>query len=261
MPALQRTMDATFLNSVANREDVRPFLGGEGEIDLGPLLLNPANVCLVEPDAGGWLLQAVLPGVYELHTAFLPEARGASYFNVAREALRWVFTATDALELWTKCPDDNGGARFAAARMGFRERFRREDAWQPGVGISYQALTVDDWVARDRRVISEGEAFHRRLEEAKVAAGITLPPHPADAAHDRAVGAACLMIKGGQLGKAVGVYGRWARFAGYQPIEAVGNGVLDIGDAIVEVTEDATFRVLRWADHVRSFPADANAEP
>lgn len=240
---LHRTMDATFLNSVANREDVRPFLGGEGPIDLGPLLLNPANYGLVVDGAGGWLLQAVLPGVYELHTLFLPEARGASYFVVAREALRWMFTRTDCLEIITKCPDDNGGARMAAGHMGFRERFRREDAWAPGVGISYRVFTLDDWFVRDKAAIMEGRAFHKALEAAKVAAGITLPAHPEDEAHDRAVGAAVLMIRGGQESKAVGFYTRWALFAGYQTFEQVGPSLFDVREAIVEVSE-GQMRVL-----------------
>lgn len=40
---ITETRNATFLNKVANDPDVRPWLLGEGELDLGPLLADPAN--------------------------------------------------------------------------------------------------------------------------------------------------------------------------------------------------------------------------
>lgn len=235
---LYRTMDATFLNEVINDPGVRPFLGGVGELDLGPLLANPDNVGLEVMGDGGWFLQAIMPGVYELHTCFLPHARGRAYFAAAREALRWMFTMTDCLEIVTKCPDDNAGARMAAGVMGFRERFRREIAWppeDPSVGVSYRVFTLDDWIARDKECLAEGRRFHAALEEAKLAAGSDLPVHPDDDAHDRAVGATVLMARTGQLAKAIGSYNRWAVFAGYQSIAQVGHNLVDVRDAVVEI--------------------------
>lgn len=235
---IQRTMDATFLNEVSNHPEVRPWLGGDGVLDLGALADNPDNV-LLETDGGGWVLHPLLPGVYELHTMFLPEGRGRSYFAAAREALRWMFSATDALEIVTKCPDDNGPARMAASIAGFRERFHRDDAWKPGVGVSYQVFSIDDWFVRDKECLAAGRAFHDTLEAAKTAAGSTLPTHPDDEAHDRAVGAAVLMIRGGNMSKAVAFYNRWAIFAGYATIEALSPSLVDVRDAIVEVRGDA----------------------
>lgn len=241
---IKRTMDATFLNEVANHPDVRPWLGGEGVLDLTPAALDP-NSILLEATGGGWLLHPIMPGVYELHTMFLPRARGRAYFAAAREALRWVFTHTDALEIVTKCPDDNGAARMAASIVGFRERFRREDAWKPGVGISYQVFSLDDWFVRDDAVREAGHAFHEQLEEAKAAAGSTLPVHGDDEAHDRAVGAAVLMIRAANMAKAVAFYNRWAIFAGYATIEALSQNLVDVRDAIVEVRGDGQMGVLR----------------
>lgn len=240
---IKRTMDATFLNQVANHPEVRPWLGGEGSLDLTEAANNPANI-LLEADGGGWVLHPIMPGVYELHTMFLPEARGRSYFAAAAEALRWMFTQTDALEIVTRCPDDNGGARMAASVVGFRERFRREDAWKPGVGVSYQVFSVDDWFVRDKECLAAGRAFHEALEAAKLAAGSTLPVHPEDEAHDRAVGACTLMIRGGYMAKGVSFYCRWASFAGYATIEALSPTLVDVRDAIIEVRADGTMGVL-----------------
>lgn len=239
---ITRTMDATFLNEVANHPEVRPFLGGRDDagelihLDLTEKVRNPANIALLAPD-GGWLLQAMLPGVYELHTLFLPSGRGRSYFARAKEALRYVFTRTDALEILTKVPDDNAGARMAAALVGFRERFRREGVWETGCGVSFQALTLDDWLARDPVIRQAGHEFHETLEAAKRAAGSELPTHPDDEAHDRVVGACYLMAQAGFVAKAVGIYGRWAAFAGYAPIEALAPNVLDVRDAVVEIDQ------------------------
>lgn len=233
---IKRTMSATFLNAVANHPEVRPFLGGMENpvLDLSPLVEDPRCICLEVSGAGGWVLQPILAGVYELHTIFLPEARGRAYFEQARQAVRMVFCKTDCLEIVTKCPDDNGPARMAAKLMGFRQRFRREDAWSPGVGISYQVFSLDDWFVRDEQCKLAGAAFHDALEAAKIATGSTLAIHPEDEAHDRAVGAACLMIKAGQIEKGVAFYCRWAAFAGYAPIFHLGNGLIDVQDAIVQ---------------------------
>lgn len=246
MPAvIRRTMDATFLNEVASHPEVRPWLSPDGrELDLTNDISNPANIAL-EAKGGGWVLRALLPGVYELHTLFLPSARGRAYFAAAWEAVRYVFTRTDALEIVTKCPDSNGGARMAAATMGFRERFRREDAWAPGVGVSYQAFNLDDWFVRDPECLKAGERFHVELKAAEVAAGVTLPDHPEDATHDRAAGAAALMIGAGQMAKALGFYNRWATLAGYPGIAGIGHNVIDMHEAVVEV-RDGSMNVLLW---------------
>ncbi len=231
---IRRTMDPAFLTEVANHPEVRPWLGGEGPIDLTARCHNPANIVLVDEGRGGWVLQQILPSVYELHTLFLPEARGRAYFASAREALRWVFTRTDALEIVTKCPDDNGAARMAAKLVGFRERFRREDAWGPGVGISYQVFSVDDWFVRDPECLAAGKTFHEAVEAGKGPDATTLPDHPEDEAHDRAAGAAYLIVQAGQTLKGVGFYNRWAAFAGYPPIQALANDMIDMSDERVE---------------------------
>lgn len=241
---IYRTMDPTFANEAANHPEVRPFLGGpEGPLDLTGLVLNPANYVLEVMGAGVWILQSTLDGVYDLHTLFLPEARGREYFVQAREALRWMFTRTDCLEVTTLCPDDNPGARMAASMMGFRERFRREGAWPTGAGVSYRVFSVDDWFVRDKACLLEGRRFHEALEVAKAQAGSTLPTHPDDDTHDRAVGAAALMVMEGQTSKGIGFYNRFAVQAGYAGIMALDLHTIDVRDAIVAI-EGGQMRVL-----------------
>jgi hypothetical protein len=258
---LRRTMNADLLNEVANHPDVRPFLGAAelGTLDLTDLVENPRNVALVG-DAGGFVYQQLMPGVYELHTLFLPEARGKALMAAARESFRFMFTRTDCLEILTKCPDDNGGARFASSALGFRERFRREAAWETLAGISYRVFSVDDWFVRDPECLAAGQEFHAMVEAAKEAATALLPEgaalfpvHPEDATHDRAAGAACLMAKAGLTTKGAAFYNRWAIFAGYATIAAISETLIDIQDAIIEV-RDGHMEVLKCRSEQQSQP-------
>jgi len=242
---IRRTMDAGLVNRLANDPSIRPYIGGgDGTLDLSELVGNPANY-VIEGEGGAWVLQPILEGVYELHTLFLPEGRGKSYMVGAREALRMMFTETDCWEIVTKCPDDNPGARMAATLIGFRERFRRENAWAPDVGISYQVFGVDDWFVRDKECLREGVTFHEVLEAAKPVEGSELPEHPEDQMHDRAAGAAALMIHGGHPDKGVAFYNRWAIFAGYPPIAQVAPYVFDIGEGVIVEFRRGEMAVLR----------------
>jgi hypothetical protein len=237
-------MTADLFNEVANHPDVRPWIGhGLDPVDLSQAASDPRNVFLWGVD-GGWWLHPLGDGVYEIHSLFLKSGRGKTFFEGAREVLRYMFVQTDATEILTKCPDDNRGAIMAAKIVGFRERFRRENAWAPGVGISYWAFTLDDWMARDPQVLAEGRAFHDWLEQAKIDAGSSSEIHDDDEAHDRAAGAAKMLISAGQTQRGVALYNRWAIFAGYATIEAIGPGLVDIRDAIIQVKDGSMDAIL-----------------
>ena len=233
---IRRTLDGTFLTEIANRPDIRPMIGpGDGFVDLRPVASNPEHY-VIEADHGGWILEAKGPGVYEIHSLFLPEGRGASFFKAARDMLRYMFTRTDCTEIWTRCPDDNPGARMAALKNGFREVFRRENCWGEGVGVSYQSLTIDGWSMRDPEALKAGQAFHEQLGDHL--------SHPEDEAHDRAVGAALLMARAHQIGKGVQWFNRFAAFAGYAPIQALGVDIVATADQIIEIGPES-IRVLK----------------
>ena len=240
---IRRTMDAGFVNALANRPDIRPYIGGGLEaLDLTSVVENPENY-VIQADGGCWILHALTPGAFELHTLFATEGRGRSYFGNAREAIRWMVAHTDAIEILTKGPDDNPGARVAAVLCGFKERFRREDAWHTGVGIAYLVLTIDQWCFSDPETRKAGRAFHAALEDAKKAAGSELPSHPDDDAYDHAAGAAVLMGRARNLTKGLVYYNSWAVFAGYAPIRQLGPSLVDLHDAVVEV-HDGEMHVL-----------------
>jgi hypothetical protein len=235
-------MDAGFLNSVVNHPEVRPWLGGAEPIDLTPALSDPRNVALVS-DHGGFFLEWREPGLYEVHTQFLPSGRGRHAFEAVWEAMRYMFVETDCTRLLTRVPVFNRRTLAFTAAIGWRKLFERKAAWPMPNGqmsdVHYYAFDFEDWRARDRTLTAHGQWFHDRLEIAKKDVGSLLPVHDEDDAHDRAVGASVLMIRAGNAKKAVWLYNRWANHAGYASIRMIGDTptIVDVVDAIVQMRD------------------------
>lgn len=235
----RRVLDAVRINEIANDPNVRPWLGGEGDLDLTNVVADPANISfLSNENNGAYVCHKVGDGVYEVHSLFLPSGRGGYAVDCMREGLRYMFCATDCVELRTKIPDNNEMAKGIGRIAGFQEIFRRENCWLASdrkTGCSYQSMTMDAWRSRDPDIRQHGELFHEKLEMAKAGIGSALPIHDEDEAHDRAVGASMLMALNGNPRKAVWAYNRWAIFAGYAPITLLSDApvLIDVVDAVV----------------------------
>lgn len=233
---IRRTFDPAFLNEVANNPAVRPSLAGSGMIDLGPVVADANNFAL-QCDHGGFVLTLTEPGRYEVHSLFLPDSGGVP-IAAMRAAQEWMFTRTDCQAITSKVPASNRAAKGFALAGGLKTIFRREDA---ALGpCEYVELDVMRWTMGCAALEEVGEAFHTALVEAKAKAGSALPVHDHDEAHERAVGAAFLMIRRGQPLKGVAFYNRWARLAGYADIEIVGLSPLavDVRDAVLGFSEN-----------------------
>lgn len=244
---IRRTMDATLLNAVMNDPSVRPHVvADDGLVDVASLVEDPNNYALVT-EFGGFLLIRHEPGVYEVHTQFLPEGRGKYAVQAMREGFRYMFIHTDCLEIITKVCEDNPAADSFAKLAGFRQRFARDNAWN-GKSMSYRVITIDEWTTRDPATKKAGKAFHDRLEKEKIRKGSVLPVHDEDTAHDQYVGASFLMMRE-QPVKAVWFYNKWARFSGYATIDLLSDKpvVVDVRDAIIEFGDDLNFLTVRTA--------------
>jgi hypothetical protein len=238
---VSRELSASRINFVVNHPEVRPYVGGVGPLDLAGLVADPRNVLLMV-DGGGCLFQWLGEGYYEVHTQFIPEARGAAAIQAVRDALWWMFTATDAVEIVTKVPDTNLGALGLVRAIHGTFQFSRPNAWQNAdgalSGVKYYSKTLMDWVRDESEELSKtGDWFHDKLAEAKTRMGASNPPHDDDHAHDRYVGMASEMISRGQLAKGVLTYNRWATFAGYAPVSvlSVDPVIIDVQDALLLV--------------------------
>ncbi|WP_155847994.1 hypothetical protein [Asticcacaulis benevestitus] len=237
-----RTMCSELLNRVVNHPDVRPAVGGVGNLDLTQLVGNPDNIALVN-DFGGFIGVKHEQGIYECHTLFLPEYRGTKAFAAAREAASFMFTKTDCLEILTKVPLSNRPAAMMVRHLGYIERFSRKSAFNGPAGqcdVRYFAYSIDQWMADDVALPFIGHQFHDQMEAAKDRHRSALLTHDEDEAHDRAVGAAASMLTAGNAVKAVWFYNRWARFAEYQTIELLSTNpiVVDVRDAVLQISDN-----------------------
>jgi hypothetical protein len=206
---VKRTFDPTFLNTVVNHPDVRPWLKGEGELDVSHQTYNPGNFALVT-ERGGFLLIHHEPGRYEVHSQFLP-GNGTHPVRAMIEAQEWMFTRTDCEAIVSVVPWDNERAKGFAQMGGLRKIFTGDTA-------DYVELTLMDWAMRTAALEAHGERFHSFVEAVKRDHAVEWPDHPEDPAHNRAAGASLLMIERGQVAKGVAFYNRWARMAGYSLI-------------------------------------------
>lgn len=238
---IERVFDAERINAVCNHPGVRPWLGGgTGALDFTGILNDRRNVLLMV-DGGGVLFHFQEPTIYEAHTQFVPEVRGSAALRATLDAIEWMFLNTDCLEILSKAPHDNPAAKRWAQLSGGKLRFVRHDCWdgaQGPCGIDFFGLTLEDWIERNATMLySEGRRFHAALPDNGT--------HAEDSAHDCAVGTSLLMAQHGQLIKAVVLYNRWARFAGYSEIKLVSMEppVIDLGTCSVKLVGD-TLEVL-----------------
>lgn len=238
-----REFSAERLNHVANHPDVRPWVGGgSGALDLTPLVADQRNMLLMG-QGGGVLFQFLDPGLYEAHTQFLPEARGKEAVLAVKDALRWMFTRSDAIEIVTKVPNGNAAALGLVRAIHGQKLFDREKVWPTAdglTGVAYYSLPIMTWAGKAEELAVSGQSFHGKLEAAKSATAGAAPLHDDDEAHDRYVGATVEMIAAGQVAKGINFYNRWSRFSGYGPVAVIATNpvVVDIGDALIAVRDD-----------------------
>lgn len=239
-----RIFDASILNEVCNHPKVRPWLGGDLEqpLDLTHIVNSPNNIVLCHDGFYAIYIQ-VQPGLYEVHTQASAVKPPQDTVASAQATLRWMFTQTNCIEVLTRVPDGNARARRLTASTGFKFDFRVTRGWQVSGNIEecdILSLPLAGWIATDPTLVESGEEFHRQVDEACKAAGVTRSEHPDDANHDRWAGAAFEMVKGGQVGKAVLSYNRWAAMGGYMPIAPVSLNplIIHIGDMALRVHDN-----------------------
>lgn len=214
---IERAYDAEFLNRVANHPAVRPWVAdvAAGELDMTPHVANQANVCLVG-EHGAFFCFKFFEGCYEVHTQVMPEGRGEWTRRFADAGMRYMFTATDCVEILTRVPKGHVAAAALTRAVGFRPQFNTPaECLFRGerVPCSIHSLTIQDWSLSAPGVAETGEAFHSWLNQK-----ITGNPHQPDHDHNRIVGITLGMMGSGQVAKGVVWYNRWAFSARHPPI-------------------------------------------
>jgi hypothetical protein len=240
---IERTFDAAFFNRICNLPEVRPGLGGEGELDVTAQVTDPRNYAL-RAEHGGFILVAHGAGFYSVHTQFAAEGRGQHVIAAMRSGLDFMFTRTDCMRIFSLCPDNNPATLQLALKGGAKPWFRKEhdEKFGPGTIVAWDIM---DWATASSELEADGKQFHDLLEAAKIEAGSDLPAHDDEPSHDRVVGAVSRMCHRGQARKGVILYNLWAAAAGYAPITLLADSppLVDVVDGIVGL-EDGKMQVV-----------------
>jgi hypothetical protein len=156
---------------------------------------------------------------------------------------------TDCMVLQTKAAAFNRAVIVFAPLLGWRFEFERKAVWPTDDGMadmSFFSLRYEEWVRTAPGLVEAGRAFHARLDDEFERHKAAIDNHPDDESHDRYVGACIEMIYGGQPEKAVVLYNRYARFAGYAPVAMLARSplMIDIGTALLMIEND-NFKVVK----------------
>lgn len=247
---IKRHFTADSINIVVNHPSVYEWGRGAatGRLDLTPVVQNENNHLLMG-EYGGVLFLKHQPGVYEAHTQVLPAGRGKWALDMVNEALAWMFTRTDCVDIMTRVPKGNLAARALARAIGGSAEYRMERGWVLDDRVVYAdvfSLQIQKWMATAPGLEQQGEWFHTQLEKEYARFGKSGPDHLHDPVHDRYVGAASLMIQNGQPQKGVLFYSRWAGMAGYAPvtIACLDPLIVDLQESLIQVKGDS-FECLR----------------
>lgn len=230
---VSRSFDAARFNEIHNHPDVRPWIANDvdGEVNLTPLIEDRRNILLLG-EHGGCLFLYLQPGVYEVHTAVLPEGRGP-WMRALSEAVAWyIFTATNAYEVVTRVPAGHLAAKAAADAQGFRYQFTRQGGTRfrnRTVDLRVYSIFLQDWIATAPWLDDRGQWVHERMHAEAKRLGITGKPHSRDDNQNRFVGAVYEMARQGQTVKGVLVYNRWAAVCRQPPIKLVSDDPPTIG--------------------------------
>lgn len=247
---IARTFDAAPINAIVNDPSVYPWVCGQhtGPLDLSPVIADRRNVALFG-EHGGMLFHCHQPGYYEIHTQVLPAGRGPWALAMAQACFHYMFCSTDAVDLITRCPKGNLGARSLARAVHLEKDFTNPAGWiMNGVPIAADiySLGIARWIKMAAGLPARGHWFHERLEQEYAQLGAEHKPHADDETHDRNVGAALGMLLGGQPQKGVVFYNRWAAVADYQQIaiETLQPLTINIGEALLFMRPPDEFYVL-----------------
>lgn len=214
---VERTFSASEINAVVNHPDVRPFVGrpSEGDIDLASIVADKRNIVLMA-EGGGLVLHWHEPGVYEVHTQFVPEVRGKKVLTATRDMQHYMFARTDCIDIQTKVPGHNPAATALTKRVGGTYRFHAN-------GAAHYGLTIEDWGA---------DALAHDQISAQFLTSLLCDAEPV---RKRALGIAFEMMAFGQIGKGVAWYNRIARHAEFPLLNVIAENplVFDLGEGLV----------------------------
>lgn len=245
-----RERHASRINKVINDPSIFDWVRGNhpGPLDMTPIIANPNNILLMG-QYGGILFMQLQPGLYEAHTQVLPEGRGKWAVGMTQAALHWMFTRSDCFEVLSRCPQGNIAAKALIKRVNGQFEFTNKNGWVRNdlpIPADIYSWTIQAWARTAPGLEERGEWLqnyiageYKRLNKASI-------QYVDDPVFNRYSGMAAEMFLNKQAAKAVLLYNRWSKMAGYDNIDLMcteNPTAVRTQDAILMVREDGEFYV------------------
>lgn len=146
---IERQRSAVFVNEVINHPSVHPWVCGpiDGPLDVTESIGDGSYTALFG-EHGGFLFWRMGCGIYDAHSAVLPEGRGKWALDAAKDALAWMFEREGALEIMMSVPKGNIAVRALVRRLKAKFRGSIENGWCIGgqmVPVDVYSLTRADY--------------------------------------------------------------------------------------------------------------------
>lgn len=217
--------DKAEVTGICMHPEVRKWTACDGAPDFDADRWFKGRNMIVLMQGGCFLSNWLGDRTWQVHTNILPEARGKWALVNAGLSIMLGFIGSEAESFVTMVPANNRPAKWFALNMGFRSTFTRKDKWPHGGklwDLNFYRLDIDDWILQGH-LLEVGKAFHKEVE-----LQLGHESHAEDSVHDCYVGACIALVNAGRVDKAMRIYNRWAREAGYVPLQVVAHNPLVI---------------------------------
>ncbi len=197
------------------------------EVDLSAAVANPVNVSLVG-DHGAIVFFKYCDGIYEAHANALPAGRGEWMRGFTDVALKYLFCATDGVEVLTRVPEGNLASKALAMMVGMRPQFVQPNCHFRGkeVLVTVYSLSLQEWSCRvDFKDV--GVQFLGQIGGAAV-----------NEDHANIVGIACQMMASGNVRKAVVWLNRWALVTRQPTVALISANEVRFKSGVVTIADD-----------------------
>lgn len=146
---IERQSSAVLVNEIINHPSIHPWVCGpiKGPLDVTESIEDGSYTALFG-EHGGFLFWKMGGGIYDAHSAVLPEGRGKWAIRSAHEALRWMFEKEDAQEIMMTVPKGNIAVRALVRVLKAKFRGTIESGWwRDGRAIpcDVYSITKMDW--------------------------------------------------------------------------------------------------------------------
>ena len=147
---IERQASADAVNRIINDPSIHPWVCGPDnrKLDLTQQILDGSYIALLG-EHGGFLFWKLKDGIYDAHSAVLPDGRGSWAILAAQHALRMMFNDYGAEEIMMACPKGNLAVRVLVKCLKAKPRGKIDIGWwlngKP-VPSEIFSLTKQDWL-------------------------------------------------------------------------------------------------------------------